>query len=71
MRSVVKYLGLGPLKILTIPGELAPELGAGLPQDFDDPAATSKYFANPEQHATGKDYVVPGVREVPSRLPVS
>jgi hypothetical protein len=61
MQSEVKYLNIGGnFKWLTIPGELCPELATGLPQDFDTPAATAKYFQQPNEHAVGKAYTMPG-----------
>lgn len=61
MQTEAKYLRLGPMKFITIPGELAPELSAGLPKDFDLPSSVSKYYDEPEKHVTGQDYTLPGV----------
>ena len=63
MQSNVSYLQIGPLKFLTIPGELCPELATGLPADFDTAEGTSKYFRNPTEHAVGREYTMPGVRQ--------
>ena len=57
----VKYVKLGPIKIIAIPGELVPELSVGLPLDFDSPESVSKYYGPPVNHPTGKDYSVPGI----------
>jgi hypothetical protein len=56
------YLGIGPIRIITFPGELAPELKVGLPADFSDNVA--KYFRNPDRHATGDDLVLEGVTDM-------
>ena len=49
------------MKLLTVPGELAPELSPGLPRDFDLPGSVSKYYAQPDYHAIGVNYTLPGV----------
>ena len=61
METEVKFIRIGPLKIITIPGELAPELSAGLPKNFDLPSSVSKYYSEPEKHVTGAAYTMPGV----------
>lgn len=62
MQSETKYLNIGGnFKWITIPGELCPELATGLPQDFDTPIGTTKYFKQPNEHAVGKEYTIPGV----------
>jgi len=61
MDTETRMIRLGPMKFVAIPGELAPELSAGLPYDFDTPAGTTKYYDEPEKHATGRDYTMPGV----------
>lgn len=48
----------GPVKILTAPAEIPPELFVGLPADFN--TNPEKYYRNPDFHAYGKDYVIPG-----------
>ena len=61
METEVNFVRLGPIKFFALPGELAPELAAGLPQDFDLPSSTAKYYEEPEFHAVGPAYVLPGV----------
>jgi hypothetical protein len=52
------HLDLGAVGFLFMPGELPPELVVGLPADF----ATNpgKYYTEPELHAVGEDYKIPG-----------
>ena len=57
----MKYVKLGPIKMIAIPGELAPELSVGLPRDFDLPRSASKYNNLPGIHVTGRAYSVPGI----------
>lgn len=52
------FVDFGPLKWLTTPGEMPPELFLGLPSDFY--TNTSKYYLNPRTHAYGDKYVIPG-----------
>jgi len=59
--SRLMLVRFGPITIFTIPGELAPELAHGLPPDFDLPESVSKYYKNPQYHAVGSDYEMPGV----------
>jgi hypothetical protein len=61
METEAKFIKLGPIRFLTIPGELAPELSTGLPRDFDFPSSVSKYYDEPELHVTGAAYTMPGV----------
>lgn len=62
LRSEVVYVHLGPVEMLTIPGEAAPELVHGLPTDFmADPNGT--YYPFPEDivnHAPAASYTTPG-----------
>jgi hypothetical protein len=63
---LTKFVKLGGvLSMLTLPGELAPELAVGLPLDFDSgSAAVDAYYKKPEQHTVGADYMAaPGVLE--------
>ena len=61
MQTEAKYLKLGPMKFITIPGELAPELSIGLPLNFNLPSSIPLYYDEPEVHATGEAYSMPGV----------
>jgi hypothetical protein len=45
--------------MLFMPGELPPELVAGLPEDFET-APPEKYYREPHLHAVGADYQIPG-----------
>lgn len=58
LRTRVTFVRLGDVGFLFMPGELPPELVLGLPDDFTTDVA--KYYARPELHATGADYVIPG-----------
>ncbi|MCX4241185.1 hypothetical protein [Paraliomyxa miuraensis] len=62
LRSEVVYVHLGPIEMLSIPGEAAPELVHGLPMDFvADPAGV--YYPHPEDamnHMARDQYVTPG-----------
>ncbi len=58
LRTRLVHLDLGPVGLLFMPGELPPELVVGLPADFaTDP---TRYYREPDLHAVGADYVVPG-----------
>mgnify|MGYP001135585325 CR=1 FL=1 len=59
-RIEVHLARLGPLRFVTIPGEMSPELSIGVPLDFDTPEGTAKYYVNPDVHPTGEDYYFPG-----------
>ncbi|MEM9453625.1 MAG: hypothetical protein AAGF11_05570 [Myxococcota bacterium] len=62
LRSEVVYVRLGPIEMLSIPGEAAPELVHGLPMDFvDDPAGV--YYPQPQDltnHVDRAQYTTPG-----------
>jgi len=62
LRSEVVYVHLGPIEMLSVPGEAAPELVHGLPSDFlTDPAGV--YYPGPDDmvnHAVPADYTTPG-----------
>ncbi|MCA9709691.1 MAG: hypothetical protein KDK70_27885 [Myxococcales bacterium] len=62
LRSEVVYVHLGPVEMLSIPGESAPELVQGLPMDFLlDP--TTVYYPFPQDvqnHAIPAEYTTPG-----------
>ena len=58
LRTRVTWLRIGEVGFLFMPGELPPELVIGLPADFA--SNTAKYFEQPDLHATGSDYAIPG-----------
>mmetsp|Transcript_18331 Transcript_18331/g.27279 ORF Transcript_18331/g.27279 Transcript_18331/m.27279 type:complete len:644 (+) Transcript_18331:1941-3872(+) len=58
LQTVTSSVQLGPLTFIALPGELAPELAVGLPQDFDE--RTDFYYQRPTIHATGAAYTLPG-----------
>lgn len=58
LRTRLVHVDLGPVGLLFMPGELPPELVVGLPADFA--SNTTAYYREPELHAVGADYVVPG-----------
>lgn len=58
LRSRLVHLDLGEVGFLYMPGELPPELVVGLPDDFTTNVAA--YYTEPELHATGDDYQIPG-----------
>jgi hypothetical protein len=57
--SQIAHVDFGNVGILFMPGELPPELVAGLPDDFET-AAPEKYYREPHLHAVGADYHIPG-----------
>jgi hypothetical protein len=58
-RSRLTHLDLGDVGMLFMPGEIPPELVVGLPADFNT-APADRYYSEPELHAVGADYVIPG-----------
>ena len=48
----------GDVGMMYMPGEVPPELVIGLPDDFL--SDTGLYYLEPEYHAVGDDYVIPG-----------
>ncbi|MEQ1701556.1 MAG: hypothetical protein ABMA25_15720, partial [Ilumatobacteraceae bacterium] len=58
LKTQVSYLGIGDVGFLFMPGELPPELVIGLPDDFT--TNIDQYYLQPEEHATGADYAIPG-----------
>jgi hypothetical protein len=58
LRTQVGFLDVGGVGFLFLPGELPPELTLGLPSDFTTNVAD--YYVEPELHATGSDYEIPG-----------
>ena len=57
--SQIAHVDFGTVGMLFMPGELPPELVAGLPDDFET-AAPEKYYREPHLHAVGADYQIPG-----------
>lgn len=63
IKSLAIYVDFGPFKILTAPGEVPPESYTGLPLDFN--TNITKYYRNPQNHATGSQYQLTGnIREI-------
>ena len=58
LKSQVTWVGLGDVGFLFMPGEIPPELVIGLPADFETDSAA--YYTEPELHAVGADYEIPG-----------
>lgn len=58
-RSQIAHVDFGDVGMLYMPGELPPELVAGLPEDFET-APPEKYYREPHLHAVGADYEIPG-----------
>ena len=58
LKTQITWLQLGDVGFLFMPGELPPELVIGLPDDFS--ADTAKYYSEPDLHAVGADYEIPG-----------
>lgn len=58
LRTQLTWVTVGEVGFLFMPGEVAPELLIGLPDDFATNIAA--YYLEPELHATGADYVIPG-----------
>lgn len=56
--SRITDLSLGSVGFMFMPGELPPELVIGLPDDFA--TNVDAYYDEPELHATGADYTIPG-----------
>ena len=57
LQTRLVFVDVGGVGFLFLPGELPPELVVGLPDDFDD---TATYYDEPDLHATGDDYDIPG-----------
>jgi hypothetical protein len=55
MKTETVLVDFGPLKWITGPAEVPPELFLGLPSDFG-----IKYYQNPQNHAVGENYTLPG-----------
>lgn len=58
LKSQLTWVTVGEVGFLFMPGEVPPELVVGLPDDFATDVAA--YYLEPELHATGADYVIPG-----------
>lgn len=58
-RSVVSYLRIGPVGLMWIPAEIAPELVIGLPADYRESPATW-HLDDPTLHAFGDSYQTAG-----------
>lgn len=59
LESQIARVDFGDVGMLFMPGELPPELVAGLPDDFET-APPEKYYREPHLHAVGSDYQIPG-----------
>jgi len=57
-KTITILVDFGPLKWLTAPAEIPPEFFIGLPSDFI--TTTNSYYLNPEWHAVGENYTLPG-----------
>ena len=58
LKTVTNLVDFGPVKWLTTPAEIPPEMFIGLPSDFL--TDTAKYYKNPRNHAYGAEYKLPG-----------
>jgi len=58
LKTQVTWVSLGDVGFLFMPGEIPPELVIGLPADFETNSAA--YYTEPELHAVGADYEIPG-----------
>ena len=58
VQSRLVFVTVGDVGFMFMPGELPPELVIGLPDDFA--TNTAGYYENPDLHATGADYAIPG-----------
>jgi hypothetical protein len=56
IKTELLYVRFGGMKWITAPAEVPPELFIGLPVDFG-----IKYYQNPQYHAVGENYTLPGV----------
>ncbi|MEZ5169308.1 MAG: hypothetical protein R3A49_01005 [Acidimicrobiia bacterium] len=58
IQTEVGKLEIGPIGMVFIPGEIQSTLTMGLPADFrEDPG---RYYLEPEAHAFGDDFAIPG-----------
>jgi hypothetical protein len=58
LRTRLVWVEIGEVGFLFMPGELPPELVTGLPDDFA--SDVDAYYDEPDLHATGDDYAIPG-----------
>lgn len=58
LKTRVIHVDFGDVGMLFMPGEVSSELVIGLPDDFN--TSPEKYNRNPDEHAVGEDYVIPG-----------
>ncbi len=59
LKTQVTHVDFGDVGMLFLPGEVSSELVIGLPDDFNT-APPEKYNEQPDEHAVGSDYVIPG-----------
>lgn len=59
LKSQVIHVDFGDVGMLFLPGEVSSELVIGLPEDFAT-APAEKYNEQPDEHAVGADYTIPG-----------
>lgn len=59
LKTRVIHVDFGEVGMLFMPGEVPSELVIGLPEDFAT-APAEKYNEDPDEHATGADYRIPG-----------
>lgn len=59
LKTQVIHVDFGDVGMLFLPGEVPSELVIGLPEDFNT-APPEQYNENPDEHAVGEDYVIPG-----------
>lgn len=59
LKTQVIHVDFGDVGMLFLPGEVSSKLVIGLPEDFNT-APPGKYNQNPDEHAVGADYVIPG-----------
>jgi hypothetical protein len=57
LQTRLVFVDVGGVGFLFMPGELPPELVVGLPDDF---SASTPYYDEPDLHASGDDYAIPG-----------
>jgi len=58
LKTQITWVSVGDVGFLFMPGELPPELVTGLPEDFA--TNTAAYYTEPDLHAVGADYQIPG-----------
>ena len=60
IKTTVHRIRIGDVGILSIPGEMAPEMSHGLPHDFYDNNGAYYFGGDAAQHTTGADYKIDG-----------